>query len=162
MQWPTRACLNWLVRTGRYTEWRDKTPNSNSHIVHRSNSGCWTGVLVTLIGSLCGTDPYSFMKEHVISLRKSHFKQVLCTNGWPYPTNGTVHVRLWIHNDSRFYINVKVIPLLFYGTCADFGIIWHLWLKNLTASTWASSIHNNSNNNNNDNNNNNNNNNDRS
>ena len=37
---------------------------------HRSNSGCWTGVLVTLIGRLCGTDPYSFMKEHVISIEE--------------------------------------------------------------------------------------------
>ena len=39
-------------------------PKSNSHIV---NSGCRTGVLVTLIGRLCVTDPYSFMKEYVIS-----------------------------------------------------------------------------------------------
>ena len=37
---------------------------------HRSNSGCWTGVLVTLIGRLCGTDPYSFMKEHVINIEE--------------------------------------------------------------------------------------------
>ena len=37
---------------------------------HRSNSGCWTGVMVTLIGRLCGTDPYSFMKEHVISIEE--------------------------------------------------------------------------------------------
>ena len=38
--------------------------------LHRSNSGCWTGVLVTLIGHLCGTDSYSFMKEHVISIEE--------------------------------------------------------------------------------------------
>ena len=37
---------------------------------HRSNSGCLTGVLVTLIGRLCGTDPYSFMKEHVRSIEE--------------------------------------------------------------------------------------------
>ena len=37
---------------------------------HCSNSGCWTDVLVTLIGRLCGTDPYSFMKEHVISIEE--------------------------------------------------------------------------------------------
>ena len=37
---------------------------------HRSNSGCWTGVLVTLIGHLCGADPYSFMKEHVMSIEE--------------------------------------------------------------------------------------------
>ena len=37
---------------------------------HRLNSGCWTGVLVTLIGRLCRTDPYSFMKEHVISIEE--------------------------------------------------------------------------------------------
>ena len=52
-------------------------------------------------------------------------------------------------------------PTIFDGTCARFGIIWHLGLKSLTASPWASSIHdnNNSNNNNISNNNNNNNNN---
>ena len=44
-------------------------PKSNSHS-NRSNSGCWTGVLVTLIGHLCGRDPYSFMKEHVISIEE--------------------------------------------------------------------------------------------
>ena len=38
---------------------------------HRSNSGCWTGVVVILIGRLCGTDPYSFMKEHVISIEEA-------------------------------------------------------------------------------------------
>ena len=38
--------------------------------LHCSNSGCWTGVLVTLIGHLCGTDSYSFMKEHVISIEE--------------------------------------------------------------------------------------------
>ena len=38
--------------------------------VIRLNSGCWTGVLVTLIGRLCGTGPYSFMKEHVISIEE--------------------------------------------------------------------------------------------
>ena len=37
---------------------------------NRSNSGCWTGLLVTLIGRLCGTDPYSFVKEHVISVEE--------------------------------------------------------------------------------------------
>ena len=37
---------------------------------HRSNSGSWTGMLVTLIGRLYGTDPYSFMKEHVISIEE--------------------------------------------------------------------------------------------
>ena len=41
-----------------------------ANIVHRSNPGCWTSVLVTLIGRLCGTDPYSFTKEHVISIEK--------------------------------------------------------------------------------------------
>ena len=41
--------------------------------LHRSDSGCWTGVLVTLIGQLCSTDPCSFMKEHVIS-----FEEVSC------------------------------------------------------------------------------------
>ena len=41
-----------------------------ANIVHRSNPGCWTSVLVTLIGRLCGTDPYSFTKEHVISIGK--------------------------------------------------------------------------------------------
>ena len=40
---------------------------------HHSNLGCWTGVLVTLIGCLCDTDPYSFLKEHVISI-----EEVLC------------------------------------------------------------------------------------
>ena len=35
---------------------------------HRSNSGYWIGVLVTLIGCQSGTDPYGFMKEHVISI----------------------------------------------------------------------------------------------
>ena len=44
-----------------------KTPKQESH---RSNSGCWTGVLVTLIRRLCGIDPYSFMKEHVISIEE--------------------------------------------------------------------------------------------
>ena len=43
---------------------------SNSIIVHRSNSGCWTGVLVTIIGLMCGADPYSFMKEHVINIEE--------------------------------------------------------------------------------------------
>ena len=43
-------------------------PKSNIHIVHRSNSGCWTGILVTLIDRLCSTDPFSVMKEHVISI----------------------------------------------------------------------------------------------
>ena len=38
--------------------------------VIRLNSGCWTGVLVTLIGHLCDTDPYSFMKKHVISIEE--------------------------------------------------------------------------------------------
>ena len=48
-----------------------KKPKSNSHIVHLSNPGCWTGVLVTLIGHLCGRGPYSFMKEHdVISIEE--------------------------------------------------------------------------------------------
>ena len=37
---------------------------------HRSNSGCWTGVLVSLIGRLCSKDPYSLMKEHVISIEE--------------------------------------------------------------------------------------------
>ena len=37
---------------------------------HCSNSGCWTSELVTLIGRLCGTDPYSLMKEHVISIEE--------------------------------------------------------------------------------------------
>ena len=37
---------------------------------HCSNSGCWTSVLVTLIGRLCATDPYSFMKENVISIEE--------------------------------------------------------------------------------------------
>ena len=37
---------------------------------NRSNSGCWTGLLVTLIGRLYGTDPYSFVKEHVISIEE--------------------------------------------------------------------------------------------
>ena len=64
---------------------------------------------------------------------------MLCTNPWPCPTNGIVYARLWIHNDSRFHINVKVIPV-FHGTCTHFGI-WHLGLKNLTAFPWASSIH---------------------
>ena len=41
-----------------------------ANIVHRSNPGCWTSVLVTLIGRLCGTDPYNFTKEHVISIEK--------------------------------------------------------------------------------------------
>ena len=73
---------------------------------HHSNSGCWTGVLVTLIGRLCGTDPYSFMKEHVISMRKSHVKQVLCTKTqqhtmvWQdHDANGIVYVLLWINNE---------------------------------------------------------------
>ena len=35
-----------------------------------SNSGCWTGILVALIGRLRGTDPYSFMEEHVISIEE--------------------------------------------------------------------------------------------
>ena len=30
---------------------------------HHSNSGCWTGVLVTLIGRLCGTDPTASWKN---------------------------------------------------------------------------------------------------
>ena len=47
---------------------------------------------------------------------------------------------------------------VFHGTCAHFGIILHLGLKNLTASPWAFSIYNNDNNNNKNNNNNNNNN----
>ena len=25
LQWPTHACLNWLVQTGCYTVWRDKS-----------------------------------------------------------------------------------------------------------------------------------------
>ena len=74
---------------------------------------------------------------------KSHVKQVLCANPWPCPTNEIVYARLWIHNDARFHINVKVIPLFFHGKCAHFGIIWHLGLKNLLASPWATSIHNN-------------------
>ena len=41
-----------------------------ANIVHRSNPGCWTSVLVTLIGRLCGTDPYNFTQEHVISIEK--------------------------------------------------------------------------------------------
>ena len=45
---------------------------------------------------------------------------------------------------------------VFHRTCAHFGIIWHLGLKNLTASPWASSIHNNNSTNNNNKNNNNN------
>ena len=28
LQWPTRVCLNWLVRTGRYTVWSDKSPKA--------------------------------------------------------------------------------------------------------------------------------------
>ena len=43
---------------------------AQKHQSHRSCSGCWTGVLVTLIGRLCGTDPYGFMKEHVISIEE--------------------------------------------------------------------------------------------
>ena len=43
---------------------------SNSHIVHHSNSGCWTGALFTLIGLLCDTDRYSLMKDHVISIEE--------------------------------------------------------------------------------------------
>ena len=82
---------------------------------HCSNSGCWTGVLVTLIGRLCGTDPYSFMKEHVVSIEQVSCKQMLCTNPLLCPTNGIVYARLWINNDSRFHINVKVIPLFFMG-----------------------------------------------
>ena len=46
-----------------------KAQKQQSH----SNSGCWTGVLVTLIGSLCGTDPYNFMKKHVISIEEVSF-----------------------------------------------------------------------------------------
>ena len=48
----------------------EQKPKSDSYIVRRSNSGFWTGVMVTLIGRLCGTDPYSFMKEHVISIEE--------------------------------------------------------------------------------------------
>ena len=48
-------------------------------------------------------------------------------------------------------------PTAFHGTCAHFGIIWHLGLKNLTTSPWASSIHNDDDDDNNNNNNNNNN-----
>ena len=43
---------------------------AQKQLSHRSNSGCWTDVLATLIGRLCGTDPYSFMKEHVISIEE--------------------------------------------------------------------------------------------
>ena len=45
----------------------------------------------------------------------SHVKQVLCTKPLPCPTNGIVYARLWIHNDSRFRINVKVITLFLMG-----------------------------------------------
>ena len=48
-------------------------------------------------------------------MRKYYVKQVLFTNPWPCPTNGIVYAGLWIHNDSRFHINAKVIPLLFMG-----------------------------------------------
>ena len=89
-------------------------------------------------------------------MRKSHVKQVLCTNPWPCPSNGIVYARLRIHNDSRFHINVKVIPLFFMGhvpILAEYGILG--W-KTSRLLPWASSIHNNNNNNNNNSNNNNN------
>ena len=28
LQWPTRTCFNWLVQTGHYTVWRDKSPKA--------------------------------------------------------------------------------------------------------------------------------------
>ena len=55
------GCFEWAVILCE----RTKAQKQQSH---RSNSGCWTDVLVTLIGRLCGTDPYSFMKEYVISI----------------------------------------------------------------------------------------------
>ena len=61
LQWPTRACLNWLDRTGRYTVWRDKSlkATGTSFIVQNQ-----------VAGRLCGTEPYSFMKEHVRSIEE--------------------------------------------------------------------------------------------
>ena len=54
--------------------------------------------------------------------------------------------KLRMHDDSRFHINVKAITLFFIGH-GHFGIISHPGLKNLTASSWVSSIYNNNNNN---------------
>ena len=62
------ALIGWFERDVKLCE--GQKPKSNIHIVHRSNSGCWTVVLVTLIGGLCSTDPYSLMKEHVISIEE--------------------------------------------------------------------------------------------
>ena len=28
LQWPTCTCLNWLVQTGSYIVWRDKSPKA--------------------------------------------------------------------------------------------------------------------------------------
>ena len=134
-----------------------KKPRNNSRIVHLSNSDCWTGVLVTLIGRLCATDPYSFMKEHMIGIKEVSYEA------------GAMHQPLTMPNQWNWVCEVVDTQWLqishkceghstiFHGTCAHFGIIWHLGLENLTASPWAFSIHdnNNSNNNNNKNNNNN-------
>ena len=124
-----------------------KHPKSNSHIVHCSNSGCRTGVLVILIGRLCSTDPCSFMKEHVISI-----EEVSCLAG-------AMHQPLTMPNQRNCVWEVVYTQWLqishkceghsavFHGTCAHFGIILHLGLKKPHGFPWASSIHNNNNNN---------------
>ena len=123
-----------------------QNPKSNSHIVHCSNSGCWTGVLVILIGGLCGTDPCSLIKEHVISI-----EEVSCYAG-------AMHQPLTMPNQRNCVWEVVYTQWLqishkceghstvFHGTCTHFGIILILGWKNLTASPWAFSIHNNNNN----------------
>ena len=107
---------------------------------HHSNSGCWTGILVTLIGCLCGADPYSFMKEHVISI-----EEISCEAGamhqpltMPNQWNCVCEVvdKQWLQISCKCEGHSTVFP----GTCAHFGMIWHIGLKNLTASPWASSI----------------------
>ena len=48
----------------------DNNNNNNRNNIKNSNSGRCTGVLVTLIGRLGSTDPYSFLKKHVISIEQ--------------------------------------------------------------------------------------------
>ena len=51
---PTRTCLNWLIWTGRYTVWRDKSLKATVPSFKFRLLDWRTG---TLTGRLCGTHP---------------------------------------------------------------------------------------------------------
>ena len=113
LQWLTCACLNWLVQTGRYTVWRGKSPKETVTsfkfrlLDWRTSYINWSPVRyrpLQLHERTCDKYWGSLMLSWCYSPTLDHS-----------PTNGIVCARLLIHNDSRFHINVKVIPMFLIG-----------------------------------------------